>query len=227
MSAHRTAAQVVEICSSRGAPKARTAAPRRRRSRECASPPGQMRIESADAHSNLPRNKNSAYQRAERAKPPREPKSPAHSGAHAARSPPAEAAIRQTARTAAHCQEIESARRACYAANSTRHRETFQSAALFHLNRSRVGGRLDRRLIHGLNHRRAHIEFPRIHNFQKIDILVMAPEEIRLEESGAVVVQFAADVPTLPPSRLSGEFVEIIARNGFRARRNGIFDQQI
>src|SRR5271154_3958243 len=225
-SAHRTVAQVVEVCSSRAVPKARSAAPRRRRSRGCASPPGQMRIGSADAHSNFARNKNSAYQRVERAQPPRAPQSPARSAARAAPSPPAAATSRRTTGTAAHCQPIESARRACYAAGWCRHRERFQSAALFHLNRGRVGGRLDRRLIHRLNHRGAHIEFSGIHDFQKIEVLVMAPEEIRLKESRAVIVQFAADVPALPPGRLACEFIEIIARDEFRTGGEGVFDQQ-
>src|ERR1017187_5292244 len=102
-----------------------------------------------------------------------------------------------------------------------------RGSALFDLQRAVTGGGHHLSLVHGSDTRRAYVKHARVHHLQQVEELLLALRKKCLENGHAIVVQFTAREPILPPWRPAFQLILVVALNEFRARGNGVFDHHI
>src|SRR5579864_4086968 len=87
------------------------------------------------------------------------------------------------------------------AAARCREDEKPPASASLHLQSTALGSRHHLGLIHRTDARRADLEYAGVYHLQQIEVLVLAPREIGLEDCQAIVVQFTSCEPVGPPRR--------------------------
>src|ERR1017187_9416167 len=106
-------------------------------------------------------------------------------------------------------------------------RRTYAVRRSFDLQTARFGSGHDAGVIHRLHTRRTYLEDSRVDHLEQIEILLLALREVSLEDSHAIVVQFAAGEIVLPPRRARPQLVPAVALNELSTRRNRVFQHQV